>query len=56
MPTYTPGPVEGVPKPRRSAPPITATIYRLEDINLAIDLPAEVSEWFGAKGKSPSTG
>ena len=56
MPTYTPGPVEGVPKPRRTAPPFTARIYRLEDINLAIDLPAEVSEWFGHHGFVPVYG
>ena len=56
MPTYTPGPVEGVPKPRRTAPPFTATIYRLEDVNLAIDLPAEASEWFGPTGYVPVYG
>jgi Bacteriocin-protection, YdeI or OmpD-Associated/Domain of unknown function (DUF1905) len=56
MPTYTPGPVEGVPAPRRTAPPFTATIYRLEDINLAIDAPAEVSEWFGRNNYIPVYG
>jgi hypothetical protein len=56
MPTYTPGPVERVPKPQRTAPPFTATIYRLEDINLAIDVPVEVSGWFGRNGYVPVYG
>ncbi len=55
-PTYTPGVVEGVEPPEETAPPFTGVIYRLEEINLAVDAPAEVSDWFGKKGYLPVLG
>jgi Bacteriocin-protection, YdeI or OmpD-Associated/Domain of unknown function (DUF1905) len=55
-PTYTPGPVEGVTAPSATAPPFTAVIYRLEEINLAVDAPSEVSDWFGQRGCVPIYG
>jgi Bacteriocin-protection, YdeI or OmpD-Associated/Domain of unknown function (DUF1905) len=45
-----------VTPPEATAPPFTATIYRLEEINLAVDPPAEVSDWFDRRGPVPVLG
>jgi hypothetical protein len=54
--SYTPGPIEGITPPGDTAPPFTARIYGLEEVNLAVDAPAEVSEWFGDRGYVPVLG
>ena len=56
MGTYTPGPIEPVDQPADTAPPFAADVYRLEDINFAVDAPAAVSDWFDRKGYVPVVG
>ena len=48
MTNFVPGPDYGVRRPARTAPTFTARVHEL-GINFAVDVPPQVTQWFGER-------